>query len=1294
MRQRSSVKRQTYQSIGFAVIIVFGSQSAHSDTFIATIEAPGVQDTTSVFFSVGKETFDTRATTSFTSNFSTQVGSFSLVTGISGTVSFASLNTRTSGDFNPPFLYGGAYGTGAYPKDNGIISLNTAVNYFGLWVSAMNGGNTIKIFREQGGAELYSFSLASMTGIVGTASVTNLYYGNPNWLAISGLGSQVFANQAQAAGGEPYAFVNFYDTDGTFKYITIQGGGFESDNWTVGNYSSISGTNPAAVDITASNTTSQVGSVVNPIFAGGTLSPASTSTFSNNFTIKASNGTLASAGFNPTYSGVFSNASGAVGSLTISGTVGSVTLSGVNTYTGSTTVNAGATLALAGNGSLALSGTGAGATGIINNGVFNVSAAARTIVLGKNLTQSSTGSLVMDWNQTISAAGTLNLSGSLSLLNFGNATYALGRYTLISSIGRAGTTFSSLNTSALSSSFDYSLFYDANNVYLDLVAAAPPEPPPPPNIVSTFTTSDVGSIVNPKFDGGTLIAGATSTLSTNFAITAKNGTLASNGFNPTYSGVFSNEPGAVGSLTISGDVGSVSLSGVNTYTGTTSISPGATMLLLGSGSISASRSVCNSGTLNIAGTNSGTSVVDLVCTGNTVLGTKTLTLTGPADTTYGGVVSGSGGLAFTGGIKTLEAVNTYTGATIVASGATLKLTTGSISASSELANTGTFDISGTTSGASLVSITGEGNTVLGSKTLTLTNGSGTYSGTISGTGGLRLVNGSMTLSGINTYSGTTEVGAGANLTLSSASAIGSGLLDLVGTPKVTAMISTTATMTLPNNIRVTDDPTFNVAPGTITTLTGIVSGAGDIVVTGGGALVTTAANTYTLNTTINSGSAFALSGAGSIAFSGTGPLATGVINDGFFIVSAAARTIVLGRNLTQSSTGSLVMDWNQKITAAGTINLGGSLYLLNTGNVSYRPGRYTLVSSTGRAGTFSSLDTRSLSSNYNYGLLYDTNNVYLRIEPPREATQKSLESTASVLKNIFTLQNALLANSFSYDCPLFDKNNACASLGGRMTSVSNSGGLYDYSGSFIGAYRPDPNYRFGVYAEQKLDTKKFGSIVDLDPASSVPLVGLFGVWHERLDGTGSEIKISASYGQTKASVTRPMFLESEPGGGSSQMIRQGAQVTAKYGFGLGQDFIVSPYVGFRFSNYKLNGYNEKDTASVTTPLTFSALSVNAATSLVGVFASYQVDPKIVVYVRGDLESDVTASEGNYSATGVTGLRDIYFNANPVKTRTSGTIGAYYYLQNTERLNLTALYRQEPFQGKPTASIRMSYDKGF
>jgi hypothetical protein len=251
----AAIKNAGKQFIGVSLVIVFGSQSVYSDTFISTIEAPRVQDTTTVFFNVGKETFDTVTTTSFTSNFSTQVGAFPLVTGLSGALALTNLS-----GFN---LYGGANGTGKYPGTGGTINLNTAVNYFGLWVSAMNGGNTITFYREQGGAQLYQFTLAQMTGLVGTSSNTNLYYGNPNWLILG------YANQFAAQGGEPFAFVNFYDTDNKFKYITIEGAGFESDNWTVGDYSAISGTSPLG-DITASNTTSQIGSVVNPIFAGGT----------------------------------------------------------------------------------------------------------------------------------------------------------------------------------------------------------------------------------------------------------------------------------------------------------------------------------------------------------------------------------------------------------------------------------------------------------------------------------------------------------------------------------------------------------------------------------------------------------------------------------------------------------------------------------------------------------------------------------------------------------------------------------------------------------------------------------------------------------------------------------------------------------------------------------------------------------------------------------------------------------------------------------------------------------------
>ena len=47
----------------------------------------------------------------------------------------------------------------------------------------------------------------------------------------------------------------------------------------------------------------------------------------------------------------------------------------------------------------------------------------------------------------------------------------------------------------------------------------------------------------------------------------------------------------------------------------------------------------------------------------------------------------------------------------------------------------------------------------------------------------------------------------------------------------------------------------------------------------------------------------------------------------------------------------------------------------------------------------------------------------------------------------------------------------------------------------------------------------------------MPLIGLFGAWNERLDGTGTEVKVSAAYGQKNATITRQVVGTSEAGSG-------------------------------------------------------------------------------------------------------------------------------------------------------------------
>ena len=166
------------------------------------------------------------------------------------------------------------------------------------------------------------------------------------------------------------------------------------------------------------------------------------------------------------------------------------------------------------------------------------------------------------------------------------------------------------------------------------------------------------------------------------------------------------------------------------------------------GSLTGSGTVTNSGatfpaTLTTGGDNSST-----IFSGTIQNGNSTLSLT----------KEGSG-------VFTLSGTNTYTGATTINAG-TLALTgNGSIAPSSvNVASAGSiFDVSGTTSGASITSLSGTagGSVILGGKTLTLSNASGTFDGAIGGAGGgLALTAGSETLTGSNTYTGPTTINGG------------------------------------------------------------------------------------------------------------------------------------------------------------------------------------------------------------------------------------------------------------------------------------------------------------------------------------------------------------------------------------------------------------------------------------------------------------------------------------------------------------------------------------------------------
>jgi outer membrane autotransporter protein len=267
-----------------------------------------------------------------------------------------------------------------------------------------------------------------------------------------------------------------------------------------------------------------------------------------------------------------------------------------------------------------------------------------------------------------------------------------------------------------------------------------------------------------------------------------------------------------GPLTIGDTVhtGTVELGGTNTYTGSTTVLNGVTLLALSTGALSSGSAFVVNGTLDLNGFSS--EIGSLAGSGTVTNGDSiavVLTAGGnDTDTAFSGVLqdgthtlalikTGTGTLALTG-------TDTYTGGTTI-SGGTLEI--------------GLGDATG--------SIVGD---VIDNATLRFNRSDTiTFAGNISGTGGLTKAGlGTLILTGTNSYGGGTTIEDG-TLQIGDGFLAGSILGDV-----------------LDNGSLVFDRPDG-------VTFGGVISGTGKLTQSGGSPLILTGTNTYTGGTTITTG---------------------------------------------------------------------------------------------------------------------------------------------------------------------------------------------------------------------------------------------------------------------------------------------------------------------------------------------------------------------------------------------------------------------------------------------------------
>ena len=519
-------------------------------------------------------------------------------------------------------------------------------------------------------------------------------------------------------------------------------------------------------------------------------------------------GNLTTGGANTStsYSGVISGK----GSLTKEGS-GTFTLSGINTNTGYTIVNEG-TLQLSGGqaiadtGSVLLTSTGTlDVTADETIGRFQSNSATSSVTLGANtLTVERISNFLDDFAGVISGAG-----GSLILNNgsqrftndntyTGATTFNNGTFSLLGNIA-TGAKGSIASTSVT-----------ANNAELTVSGSS---------LADTANVTLNGTSRLIVFFNGNETIGSLSGASTTVIFINGNGSLMLAGSvesiatPTTYAGII----GGQGQVLKTG-ADTVTLSGVNTYTGPTTVS-GGTLALTGAGSLaSAEAHVLSGGIRSTDG--------DALAASATVAVAGTLTTSGSENIATlnqtAGVIDGAGTIGVTGALTQSGGT---TGGTVDINAATFTQSNGAIVAT--VTSAGLQTLSG---GQILGALDGAGNVTVASGTTTVT-GAGAISATTIGV----VAGGTLSTDG-------GALAAGATVT-------NDGTLTLSGDETIASVIGSSASFINLNNAAKLTIGGSNASM----TNAGIIAGNGGLIKNGSGTLILNAVNTYTGETVLNGG---------------------------------------------------------------------------------------------------------------------------------------------------------------------------------------------------------------------------------------------------------------------------------------------------------------------------------------------------------------------------------------------------------------------------------------------------------
>ena len=839
----------------------------------------------------------------------------------------------------------------------------------------------------------------------------------------------------------------------------------------------------------------------------------------------------------------------------------------------------------------------------------------------------------------------------------------------------------------------------------------PPVTPPVPqgpvavnNASGTTATNASGTTTLDVTNAGTYTNNGTNGAVTNTGTFTNNGTTAAV---TNTSGTFTNSStGTTGDVSNAGTFNNAGTTGTVNNSGTFTNNQGGT-----TGAVTNSGTFTNNGTvttLNNTGsfTNNGVlttvsynnyllanygSITGNVNNGNSfnnyVTGTVGGTVTSTQDTGVGnaGTINSVAlqSNALLNNVGTVTTVLTDTNTTVNNAGTITNgfTNTGTVNNSGTLADVVNNNTLNNISGGVIGAVTNNGTTTNAGTTGDVAN-SGWFTNT------LNAITGFVTNTNIFTNNGTTgDINNSGTFTNSGAS----GNVINSGTTTNTGTIGNVTNSGIFTNSGATSDVN-NSSLFTNNGTVGTVTNTGTFNQTGGSSTLINNAGTGIVNLSggtadINNDGVVNQSGgsAGNVVNTGTytvtGGTVNGINNSGMFDITSAGTPIALS-SYTQTSTGSTILNGNQKIVVSGPAALGGNVTVLSAPN---KYGQYTYLTANSITGKYNTLTLNPDLAPLGYGLVYTGNSVSLKVTPSSTYTMNAVNTTTSNLANVSNLQAGSLGGTLNYDCNLFGDSGMCISTGVRTTSDS-AGSIK--GGNFIIGYRASPNWRVGVFVDQGFGTTTVGNV----KLTAVPTLGGFVNWNEDARGYGWGVQGSAAMSAGNLDVSRAGSAYSESATGKTTTSGQAFQLKTTYAMPVTTRDTVTPYAGIRYTTITNDGFTE---AGAVYPITYGSVTQSTTDALAGISLSHNFGR-----FTGSLSTGVIQNL-SYSAGTLTGTSGI-IGLNSINTKlpdsgyTSLSLGTgiSYDLAKNQYVGLSVGWQQKSLLNTSILSGALTYTVGF